>query len=120
MSVPFQIRGVHHVALVVEDLASAREFYCDGLGLEEIARPAFDSEGFWVQVGSQQLHVSSGAEIAPTRNHFAVEIVGLDDAVQHLTLMGIEVRRLREVEGAGAQAFVRDPWGNLIELNEQC
>ena len=44
MSLPFQTRGVDHVALVVEDLAAMREFYCDGLGLDEIPRPVFDSD----------------------------------------------------------------------------
>jgi catechol 2,3-dioxygenase-like lactoylglutathione lyase family enzyme len=114
----FTITGVHHVAVIVGDLTAARTFYCDGLGLEEVARPAFESEGFWVQAGPQQLHVTAGPEVAPTRNHFALEVTELDQAVEHLAASGIQVRRAGEVAGAGAQAFVRDPWGNLIELNQ--
>jgi hypothetical protein len=29
------------------------------------------------------------------------------------------VERFRPIAGAGDQAFLRDPWGNLIEVNEQ-
>lgn len=46
-------------------------------------------------------------------------IVNLTEAVAHLEGCGIEVQRFRPVAGAGDQAFVRDPWGNPIELNEQ-
>lgn len=115
----FHVGGVHHVAIVVNDLDAARRFYCDGLELEEIVRPDFDSKGFWLQLGSQELHVSQGDEQAPSRNHFALSVGGLDGAVAHLGSKDIPVRRGRDIPGAGRQAFLRDPWGNLIELNEQ-
>ncbi len=115
----FRVTGVHHVAVVVEDLTTARTFYCDNLGLPEIQRPRFESEGFWVQIGAQQLHVSHGDEASHKRNHFAVGVEDIDDAVAQLEAAGVNVRRGPGVAGAGSQAFVRDPGGNLIELNEQ-
>lgn len=111
--------GVHHIAIVVNDLDAAHEFYCGALGLAEIPRPPFESEGFWAEIGELQLHVSHGDEPAPTRNHFALAVSDLDAAAQHLEQFGIPVRRGAGVAGAGAQAFTRDPSGNLLELNQQ-
>jgi glyoxylase I family protein len=36
-----------HVSITVTDVAKAREFYSGLLGLQEIARPAFDFPGIW-------------------------------------------------------------------------
>ncbi|MDP1818879.1 MAG: VOC family protein [Acidimicrobiales bacterium] len=115
----FHVGGIHHVTIVVNDLDAARRFYGDGLGLDEIDRPDFEAQGFWLQLGAQQLHVSQGDEAAPSRNHIALSVEGLDNAVAHLEAQGNPVRRGRDIVGAGRQAFLRDPWGNLIELNEQ-
>lgn len=115
----FRLTGVHHVAVVVEDLAAARTFYCDNFGLPEVQRPRFESEGFWVQIGAQELHVSQGDEAPHKRNHFALAVENITDAVAQLEAAGVTVRRGRDIAGAGSQAFVRDPGGNLIELNEQ-
>jgi catechol 2,3-dioxygenase-like lactoylglutathione lyase family enzyme len=115
----FRVGGLHHVAIVVNDLDEARAFYCAGLELAEIERPAFESAGFWLQLGGQELHVSQGDDPASKRNHFALSVDGLDDAVAHLEAKDIPVRRGGDIRGAGRQAFIRDPWGNLIELNEQ-
>lgn len=113
------VSGVHHIAIIVNDLDAARRFYCDAFGMKEIPRPAFESEGFWVEIGAQQLHVSLGDESAPKRNHFALAVADIDAAVQHLERAGVSVRRGGDVAGAGSQAFTRDPSGNLLELNQQ-
>ena len=115
----FRVHGVHHVAIIVGDLDEARRFYCDALCLEDIDRPDFASDGFWVRVGGQQLHVSLGDEDPPRRNHFALLVEQLDAALSHLIAMQLPVHRGAEIDGAGLQAFVRDPFGNLIELNQQ-
>jgi catechol 2,3-dioxygenase-like lactoylglutathione lyase family enzyme len=52
-----QVQGLHHVSLVVTDLAQARQFYSKVLGLIEIERPAFDFPGAWYAVGEGQLHL---------------------------------------------------------------
>jgi catechol 2,3-dioxygenase-like lactoylglutathione lyase family enzyme len=109
---------LHHVNVVVDDLGSAREFYCGLLGLAEIERPDFPTRGLWLAVGDAQVHVAEGDDPAPRRHHFALAVDDLDAAIAHLEGAGIEVRRFPVVEGAGAQAGVRDPSGNLIELRQ--
>ncbi|EUA30020.1 glyoxalase/Bleomycin resistance /Dioxygenase superfamily protein [Mycobacterium xenopi 4042] len=51
-------------------------------------------------------------------NHFAIRVDDLDAAVADLQQRGVEVHRVPFVPGAGRQAFLHDPFGNLLELNQ--
>jgi Glyoxalase/Bleomycin resistance protein/Dioxygenase superfamily len=42
----------------------------------------------------------------------------IDAAVTDLEEQGIEVHRIPFIPGAGHQAFLHDPFGNLLELNQ--
>ena len=114
------IVGIHHVAIQVADVAAARAFYVDVLGLEEIARPDFPVAGAWFKLGDQQLHIGEDANHrAPDRQHFAVRVDNLDATVAAIEAHGGDVRRAAQaLPGAGLQASIRDPSGNLIELNQ--
>lgn len=100
--------------------AAGREFYGDVLGLIEIERPDFTVEGAWFQLGTSQLHLGvEDGHLAPVRQHFAVLVADLDSAVATIEAHGVSVRKADlTLPGAGYQAFVRDPSGNLIELNQ--
>ncbi|HUI02662.1 MAG TPA: VOC family protein, partial [Acidimicrobiales bacterium] len=50
------VAGYSHVAIAVDDLESARTFYCGVFGFEEVRRPDFGFPGMWLAVGSLQLH----------------------------------------------------------------
>jgi glyoxylase I family protein len=114
----FECVQLHHVAVVVDDLAAARAFYRDALGLNEIERPAVPVDGFWLGVGDAQVHVVLGDAAAPGRHHFALEVTDLDAAIAALEAAGYASRRFPLVAGAGRQAGVRDPAGNLVELRQ--
>jgi len=45
-------------------------------------------------------------------------VADLDTLVAALEAKGLTVRRAAHVAGAGRQAFIRDPSGNRIELNQ--
>ena len=51
------IKGLHHVSLIVSDTGKSLEFYCGILGLETAERPALDFPGAWLKVGNQQIHL---------------------------------------------------------------
>jgi catechol 2,3-dioxygenase-like lactoylglutathione lyase family enzyme len=58
-----EIIDLNHVTLVVRDLAAARHFYCDILGMEEVPRaPAAMYDIAWVRKGSAELHLIHQAE----------------------------------------------------------
>jgi glyoxylase I family protein len=119
--VALPIVGVHHVALLIDDLVAARQFYGDVLGLTEIDRPDFNVDGAWFQLGANQLHlVVEDGHNGPESQHYAIEVSDLDFAVASIEAHGVSVRTFggRFLPGAGDQAFLRDPSGNSIELNQ--
>jgi catechol 2,3-dioxygenase-like lactoylglutathione lyase family enzyme len=110
--------GIHHVGLVVTDVDAARRFYLDQLGFSERDdRPDFGFAGAWLQVGEQQVHLIESREPAPGGGHFALAVDDLDAVVAELRESGVMVSDPAPV-GTGRQSFVRDPSGNVVELNQ--
>ena len=113
-----QPAGLHHVSINVRDVSAARSFYVDVLGLTERAdRPDFNFDGAWLDAGSQQVHLIQ-AEVPPDRGqHFALAVTDLDGVVAELRALGVAVTDPVPV-GPGRQAFVTDPCGNRVELQQ--
>jgi catechol 2,3-dioxygenase-like lactoylglutathione lyase family enzyme len=109
--------GVHHVAICVRDADVALEFYRDVLGMTQLPRPDF-GPGFWLDAGGQQVHLMEAEGDPPVANHFAIRVDDLASAVADLRAKGVEVHPIDHVPGAGHQAFLHDPSGNFIELNQ--
>ena len=54
----FEIRDLNHVNLVVRDLAAAKRFYCETLGMEDLPRPAdLQVRGAWLRSQSAEIHL---------------------------------------------------------------
>ena len=116
-------KRAHHVSLVVRDLAAARRFYGELLGLPEIDRPDFGFPGAWYQAGEIQLHLivpppgvdvgAPPAALSPVAAHLAFEIEDYDAVRAALEQAGLAVLGLGPQVG---QLFVRDPDGNGVEL----
>jgi glyoxylase I family protein len=114
-----KIAGVHHVSLNVRDTEEAGRFYREVLGLEEIARPSFGFNGMWLRSGPQEIHLLEVADHrAPDGQHFAFRVEDIDGVVAEIRRHGVEVSDPFPVPGGGRQAFLKDPSGNLIELNQ--
>ena len=110
--------GLHHVSINVSDVAAARDFYTRVLGLAERSdRPDFSFDGSWLDAGGQQVHLIE-AEVPPELGqHFALAVTDLDATVAELQAQGVAVTDPVPV-GAGRQAFVTDPSGNRVELQQ--
>ena len=110
--------GLHHVSINVDDVPAARDFYIRVLGLTERAdRPDFSFGGAWLDAGNQQIHLIE-ADVPPSLGqHFALAVTDLDAAVAELRGLGVAVTDPVPV-GPGRQAFLTDPAGNRIELQE--
>ena len=112
-------RGVHHVSINVNDVAESIGFYRDVLELEPLARPPFDFAGAWFGLGDQQLHLIEAPDfVAPVGQHFALFVDDIDATIDVLEGRGVSVSKVTEVPDVCRQAFLADPTGNAIELNQ--
>ncbi|MDQ1520846.1 MAG: glyoxylase family protein [Actinomycetota bacterium] len=109
--------GVHHVAICVADADQALVFYRDVLGMTQLPRPDL-GPGYWLDAGGQQVHLMEAELPPPAANHFAIRVDDIDSAVADLQAEGVDVHRSPLVPGAGHQAFLHDPFGNFLELNQ--
>jgi catechol 2,3-dioxygenase-like lactoylglutathione lyase family enzyme len=114
-------KGIHHVALVVNDPEAALEFYRDVLGLSVVDRPdGARIPGSWLQLGNGQIHLFQPADPAMNPAHFAIEVDDLGSTVEAIRAQGHHVYEAEEHrQGFGYQAIVLDPSGNVIELNQR-
>lgn len=113
-----QALGIHHVSINVTDTAAAVDFYTTVLGLTVRAdRPDFSFGGAWLNLGGQQVHLLEIDMPTHKGQHFAMWVADLDSAVAEIRDRGIAVSDPKPV-GPGRQAFLHDPSGNLVELNE--
>ena len=140
------VRGIHHVGLVVDDLDAAVGFYGALLGMEVIERdswrapdPAADSAvglvgssadgvmlqgpgGFlelWQYHSPAQVGGDPAERGAHERGlrHLAVEVDDVDEALARVVeLGGAETGEPIRSEGGAATVYCRDPFGTIIEL----
>ncbi len=110
--------GIHHVAIMVRDTASAVEFYTGVLGLTLNGdRPELGVAGAWLDVGGQQVHLVERPGPESCGQHFAIRVADLDATIAAIRARGIDVGEVRQI-GPGRQALLNDPSGNLLELHE--
>jgi catechol 2,3-dioxygenase-like lactoylglutathione lyase family enzyme len=92
-------------------------FYRDVLGMTQLPRPDL-GPGYWLDAGGRQVHLTEADPQPLCANHFAIRVDDIDAAVTDLQEQGVEVHRLPPTPGAGHQAFLHDPFGNLLEPNQ--
>ena len=110
--------GLHHVSINVRDVGEAAAFYTDVLGLTiRSDRPDFAFDGAWLDAGAQQLHLIEADPPPSLGQHLALAVENLDAAVAEVRGKGVAVTDPVAV-GRGRQAFLEDPAGNRVELNE--
>lgn len=116
--------SIHHVNIMVDDLAAATEFYRDVIGLEPAVAPdlGFPAQFFNFASG-QQLHVNQLDDVRPRRAHYCLSVDDFAAVVARAEAAGaIDIDTWGRASRIGTgviQLFVRDPAGNLIELNSQ-
>ncbi|MEK6289209.1 MAG: VOC family protein [Acidobacteriota bacterium] len=117
-----RVRRLIHAAFLVTDLDRAKRFYGNVLGLKEKARPEFDFPGAWYDLGECELHLMATpdplppADKRPRRDyHVAFQVDDLEGAKRTLEEAGLQFRSSSSGRGS---IFVRDPDGNLIELQK--
>ena len=111
--------GVHHVSIMVEDVAAAVQFYTGTLGLTiRDDRPEFGIGGAWLDAGAQQLHLVEGRPPTQAGQHFALLVGDLDGLIADLRAAGHDVRDPFATP-VSKQTTISDPAGNLVELHQR-
>ncbi|MDQ1468151.1 MAG: hypothetical protein QOH10_2566 [Actinomycetota bacterium] len=107
------------MAICVDDADAAKRFYCDVLGFAPVTtRPPEFGPGHWLDAGGQQLHLMEVSDPVRNPGHFALRVDDIDAVVKEISAAGVRVDRIPRTPGAGEQAFLHDPSGNVIELNQ--
>ncbi len=118
-----RIQQVHHVSLLVSDLARARVFYEGILGLvADTNRPAMSFDGVWYSCGPVQIHLLCLPDPAA-----GVVLPAHGGRDRHLALLVNDISALAEVfrrdqisfttsSSGRAALFCRDPDGNALEF----
>jgi catechol 2,3-dioxygenase-like lactoylglutathione lyase family enzyme len=113
---------INHVSINAVDLEESVRFYVDILGAEPIATPNFGIPVQWLALGRTQLHLFE-RDIQPTsHHHFGVTVDDLEPAYRaaerwnafDFNAFG---NNLVELPGDVVQLYLRDPAGNLVEID---
>jgi catechol 2,3-dioxygenase-like lactoylglutathione lyase family enzyme len=113
---------INHVSVHAADLDASVAFYTDLVGAEPIATPNFGFPVQWLAIGDTQLHLFERDVEAPGYHHFAVTIEDLEPVFRRAQELDVFERdtfghHIIELPGDCAQTYVRDPSGNLVEID---
>lgn len=107
---------INHVSIVARDLRASTRFWVELFGAVVVASPNFGSPVVWLRLGDQQLHLFETGDPPPPNGHFAVEVDDFQEIYAEARRRGVYERIYRLPDG-GAQMYLRDPGGNLVEID---
>ncbi len=114
---------INHVSINARDLQESVEFFIDLLGAKPIATPNFGIPVQWLALGRTQLHLFE-RELDPTsHHHLGITVDDLEPVYRaaarrnafDYTAFG---NHLVQLPGDVVQLYVRDPAGNLVEIDQ--
>lgn len=114
-----RVERLDHVTVHVTDVERAKRFYAEVLGLKEVPRPpTFTFPGAWYDAGSIFVHLVHRPQADPeSARHFALWLSDVHAAAKYFeTQHGAPVKWDKTKIPGVDRFFIRDPDGNLIEL----
>jgi catechol 2,3-dioxygenase-like lactoylglutathione lyase family enzyme len=114
---------INHVSINARDLQESVDFYVDLLGAEPIPTPNFGLPVQWLALGRTQLHLFERDVQPPSHHHLGITVDDLEPVYRAAERRGAfdgEAfgNHLVELPGDVVQLYVRDPAGNLVELDQ--
>jgi lactoylglutathione lyase len=115
---------ITHVSIYADDLDESAAFYEELFGMERLPTARFPGGGvLWLRLGDQQLHLFRSDEDTPTaRHHFGIDVEDFDAVYAKAKERGLLDTRtfgspLRSHPMGWVQMYIRDPAGNLVEVD---
>ena len=113
---------INHVSVNARDLQESVGFYVELLGAEPIATPNFGFPVQWLALGDTQLHLFQKDVTPQSHHHLGITVADVDPvyrAAERRDAFDDEAfgNRLVELPGDVVQLYVRDPAGNLVEID---
>jgi catechol 2,3-dioxygenase-like lactoylglutathione lyase family enzyme len=113
---------VNHVSVHAPDLAASVEWYEDLFGARRIPTPNFGMPVQWLGIGDTQVHLFQRYADAPSHHHFAIAVDDFEAVYRRageLDAYDGEAfgHHFYELPGDTAQLYLRDPGGNLVEVD---
>jgi catechol 2,3-dioxygenase-like lactoylglutathione lyase family enzyme len=114
--------GINHVSIVTRDLDESERFYADLIGAERLDSPNFGTPVRWLRVGTVQIHLLQQSGGGGGAGHFGITVDDLASVYERARALGAldpaaNGHYLWELPDGVVQLYLRDPSGNLVELN---
>jgi catechol 2,3-dioxygenase-like lactoylglutathione lyase family enzyme len=114
--------GFTHVSVHAHNLEESARFYKELFGMEEIPSPSFPFPVRWLKVGTLQLHLFLSEETAPSGHHFGLDVDDFEAVYLKAQEMDVQVAegyfsKIYELPDGAVQLYLRDPAGNMVEVN---
>jgi lactoylglutathione lyase len=111
-----------HVSIHANDLEESLRFYTDVFGMRRVPSPDFAQRVEWLALGDQQLHLFLNDGPAPQYHHIGIDVDDFEAAYRVASERGLFDgdafgAEVRELNDGAVQMYLRDPAGNLVEVN---
>ena len=114
--------GINHVTIVTRDLDESERFYAELVGAERLDSPNFGTPVRWLRVGNVQIHLLQDNSGGGGAGHFGITVDDLAPVYERARALGAfdpaaNGHYLWELPDGVVQLYLRDPSGNLVEVN---
>jgi catechol 2,3-dioxygenase-like lactoylglutathione lyase family enzyme len=114
--------GINHVTVLTRDLDDSERFYAELLGADRLVSPNFGMPVRWLRVGDSQIHLLQAGGGGGGIGHFGITVDDFPSVYARAKALGaldpaVNGHFLWELPGDVVQLYVRDPSGNLVEVN---
>ncbi len=111
----------NHVSIHAVDMEESLRFYVELFGMEHLPSPDFEHRVEWLGLGDQQLHLFLRETPAPQYHHLGLDVDDFEAvyviARQRGLLDDATFAPVRELNDGSVQMYLRDPAGNLVEID---
>jgi len=113
---------LNHVSIHAVDMEESLRFYVELFGMEHLPSPDFEQRVEWLALGDQQLHLFLRETSAPEFHHLGLDVDDFEAVYVVARERGLLVDAtfaptVRQLNDGSVQMYLRDPAGNLIEVD---